>query len=244
MLITVLQSLESLKLPLSTLTQLLRGDSRVVTTSDPEQQPRLQEVGEDTNLGEREEMSASERTEGTLKEERQVILREQEPVIPKPCLVFAAQIYLDIDQITMGVDFPYQHVVSQLGKKIYSYINWLSCQGLKRHIKSLTITPSMDLLPVVDKIPAMRDRGPYASMSLAPVGIWQEGMGDFGRLVGVRISRDVGNEITKGVIARVNPNRDSILSSPWSWGSRAMHILSESLRFGAKGICSLFGHPS
>ena len=153
---------------------------------------------------------------------------------PKPSLIFAAQVYLDIDQITLTVDFPYQHVINQLGKKIYLYMNWLSCQSLKRHIKGLALAPSVEFLPVMGQIPELRDRGPYASMSLAPVGVWQEGMGDFGRLVGVKISRDVGAAFNKGVIARIHPNQDAALS-PWSWGSRAMHILAESLRFGAKG---------
>jgi hypothetical protein len=221
----------------SAITQLLKGGSQhngsAFIAVNNERQPHLQAVSEPLapDNGEVEEISApGECTD--IRGEQRVILRER--VTPKPSLIFAAQVYLDIDQITLNVVFPYQHVVNQLGKKIYMYMNWLSCQTLKRHIKSLTLTPSMDLLPVMGQIPEMRDRGPYASMSLAPMGVWQEGMGDFGRLVGVRISRDVGDAFNKGVVARLQPNQDAVLS-PWSWGSRAMHILAESLRFGAKG---------
>ena len=195
-------------------------------------QPHLQAVREPLALGNgNEEISVSEECVG-IRGGQPVILRER--VTPKPSLIFAAQVYLDIDQITLNVVFPYQNAVDQLGKKIYMYMNWLSCQTLKRHIKDLTLTPSVDLIPVMGQIPEMRDRGPYASMSLAPIGVWQEGMGDFGRLVGVRISRDVGSAFNKGIVARLHPNQDAVLS-PWSCGSRAMHILAESLRFGAKG---------
>ena len=200
---------------------------------DNERRPRLRALLESTEDGSVEEIEAPSATSPDIGAEQSSILLGS--AMPKPCLVFAAQVYLDIDQITLSVDFPYQHAVTLLGKKIYTYMNWLSCQTLKRHIKTMTLTPSMDLLPIMDEMPEVRDRGPYASMSLAPRGIWQEGMGDFGRIVGMKISRDVGAAVTRGTVARMNPNRDAILS-PWSWGSRAMHVLAESLRFGAKGM--------
>lgn len=219
----------------STLTQLMRGgpslNTRNYISDDVVRRPRLKALVESVDSIGLEDTSETTPTESGAAGNQSTILSTS--AMPKPCLIFAAQVYLDIDRITLGVDFPYQHAVTLLGKKIYTYMNWLSCQTLKRHIKTLALTPSMDIFPVTADMPEVRDRGPYASMSLAPRGVWQEGMGDFGRIVGVKISRDVGAEVTRGTIARVNPNRDATLS-PWSWGSRAMHILAESLRFGAK----------
>jgi hypothetical protein len=59
-------------------------------------------------------------------------------------------------------------------------------------------------------------------------------MGDFGRLVGLKMVSDVESEISRKAVAHIRPNRDNILN-PWTCGSRATYILAEALHYGARG---------
>lgn len=202
----------------STLTQLARSGVRAPTPSIP----RLRQLTE-----------SEEECFNNSDEPQQVNSTIVVHSHVKPCLLFASQLYLDISAITLNIDFPYQESVALLGKKIYKYMSWLSCQTLKKHVTSFALTPTMVLSPIDDDIPAISERRTHASKSLASRGVWQEGMGDFGRLVGIRIAQDVSFEFSKTAVALASPKADICLS-PWTWGSRATHLLTESLRYGAR----------
>jgi hypothetical protein len=161
-------------------------------------------------------------------------VKEDEPPLIRPCLLFGAQLYMDIEQVTRDVDFRYQDAVTILGKKLYKYMDWLSCHNLRKHVDEFTGDPSKALISMREDITSMSERPLSASMSLLQRGVWQEGMGEFGRVVGVKISQDLGWEVEKEVVAKIDPNRDRTLS-PWTWGSRGMYLLTQSLKFGARG---------